>query len=265
MKREIAVVGIVAALAVGLLGGWFIPSPIAPAARTPLLDRIKSRGSIIVGTSADYPPFENFNVTTQMIEGFDIDVTEMIGDALSVTVDWRDIPFDSLIGACKSGEIDMIAAAMTYDKDRAKELAPSITYITVSQAVIVKLSSILTITSLDNLTAYTVGVQSGTVMQQELEDLNMTVGLDLITYARADLLIADLDLGTIDAAYADEPIFTAFNVTYALKVIFSTPPEPLAFWTRLGEPELIYEINTAIFDGYQTGWIYPIMTHWFGE
>jgi polar amino acid transport system substrate-binding protein len=199
-----------------------------------------------------------------MIEGFDIDVTEMIADAMNVTVEWRDIPFDSLIGACTSGQIDMIAAAMTYDEDRAKVLAPSNTYITVSQAVIVKESSILTIESLDNLTAYTVGVQSGTVMQTELEALGMTAGVDLILFSRADLLMADLDVGGVDAAYVDEPIFTAFNETYALKVIFSTPSEPLALWTRHGEPGLLYEINAAIFDGYQSGWIFPIITKWFG-
>jgi len=264
LKREIAVIGIVAALGLGLLGGWFIPSPIVPAAGTPLIDKIKSRGTIIVGTSADYPPFENYNITTDMIEGFDVDVTEMIADAMNVTVEWRDIPFDSLIGACTSGEIDMIAAAMTYDEDRAKTLAPSTTYITVSQAVIVKGTSIITIESLDNLTIYDVGVQSGTVMQQELEDLGMVVGINLFTFARADLLIADLNIGGVDAVYVDEPLFGVFNQTYDLKVIFSTPSEPLALWTRHGEPGLLYEINAAIFDGYQSGWIYPIITKWFG-
>jgi polar amino acid transport system substrate-binding protein len=264
LKREIAVVGIIAAVALGLLGGWFIPSPLAPTAGTSLIDRIKTRGTIIVGTSADYPPFENFNVTTDMIEGFDVDVTEMIADAINVTVEWRDIPFDSLIGACTSGQIDMIAAAMTYDEDRAKVLAPSTTYITVTQAVIVKGNSSLTITSLDNLTIYDVGVQSGTVMQTELEALGMVAGVKLHTFSRADLLIADLDAGGIEAAYVDGPIFTAFNETYNLKVIFSTPSEPLALWTRHGEPGLLYEINEAIFDGYQSGWIYPIITKWFG-
>jgi len=268
MKREFAVLGIVTALLVGLgggfLGGWFVPPPITTQEDASLLSQIKLRGTLKVGTSADYPPFENYNFTLDLIEGFDVDVTEMIGDGIGVTVEWSDIPFDSLIGACLSGEIDMIAAAMTYNEQRAQQLAPSSTYITVSQAVVVKQSSILTITHLDNLTSYTVGVQSGTVMQDELVALGMTVGVDLITFARADLLMADLDIGGVDAVYVDEPIFTAFNQTYALKVIFSTPSEPLALWTRLGEPELLYEINNVILDGYNSGWIYTAITKWFG-
>jgi polar amino acid transport system substrate-binding protein len=264
MKREFAILGIIIALGVGLLIGWFIPSPLVTPEPPSLLSKIKARGSLIVGTSADYPPFENYNITLDLIEGFDVDVTEMIGGALNVTVEWSDIPFNSLIGACLSGEIDMIAAAMTYDEERAKSLAPSSTYITVSQAVVVKLSSPITITHLENITAYKVGVQSGTVFQQELEDLGMTVGLDLITFTSANLLMSDLDSGAIDAAYVDEPIFTAFNQTYALKIIFSTPSEPLSIWTRHGEPELLYEINNVILDGYHSGWIYPMITKWFG-
>lgn len=264
MKREFAILGLVVALGVGLLGGWFIPSPITTPEGASLLSQIKTRGTIKVGTSADYPPFENYNVTLDLIEGFDIDVTEMIGDAIGVTVEWSDIPFDNLIGACLSGEIDMIAAAMNYNEERALQLAPSSTYFAVSQAVIVKQSSSLTITSLNNLTNYQVGVQSGTVMQDDLEAIGMTVGINLTTFSRADLLMADLDLGGIDAAYVDEPIFAAFNRTYDFKVILSTPSEPLAFWTRYGEPELLYEINNVILDGYESGWIYGTITTWFG-
>jgi ABC-type amino acid transport substrate-binding protein len=267
MKREFAVLGIVIALGVGILGGWFIPTPLTAPQQPSLLSVIESRGTIKVGTSADYPPFENYNVTLDVIEGFDIDFTEMIADSIGVsgvTIEWSDIPFDNLIGACMSGEIDMIAAAMTYNEDRAKSLAPSSTYYSVAEAVIVKHSSSLSITSLADLTNYQVGCQSGTVMQDELEAVGMTVGVNLTTFSSAQLLMADLDSGGIDAAYVDEPIFYAFNRTYDFKIIFSTAPEPLAFWTRYGEPELLYVMDSVILDGYQTGWVYDLVTEWFG-
>lgn len=265
MKREFAVLGLVIALGVGILGGWFIPSPITTPEGTSLLAQIKARGTIKVGTSADYPPFENYNITLDVIEGFDVDLTEAIADAIGVTVEWSDLPFDSLIGACSSGEIDMVAAALTYTAQRAEKLAPSSTYFSVSQVIIVKQSSSLTITHLANLTNTEVGVQSGTVMQEELEAVGMTAGVNLTTFARADLLMAELDTGAgILAAYVDGPIFEVFNKTYDFKIIFSTDPEPLALWTRHGEPELLYEINSVILDGYQSGWIYDMITTWFG-
>jgi ABC-type amino acid transport substrate-binding protein len=265
MKREFAILGMVICIIGGFLGGWFIPGLFTAPAATPLIDQIQSRGYILVGTSADYPPFENKTYPGGEIIGFDIDLSQWIADDLGVTLNMVDMAFDSLIGACQAGTIDMIAAAMTYTPSRAKNLDPSITYITSSQVVIVKNSSSLTITSLDNLTTYTVGVQAGTVMQQELEALGMTLGDNLLAYPRATDLMQNLDIGTVDAAYVDGPIFTAYSSTYNIKIIFSSDPEPLALWIRLGQPTLLYQINKVIFDSYQDGSMFTLIDKWFGN
>jgi ABC-type amino acid transport substrate-binding protein len=263
MKREFAILGIAVALGIGLLGGWFIPSPIT-ALRIPLLGQIKDRGQLIVGTSADYPPFENKTYPGGVIYGFDIDVAQMIADEIGVTLEMMDIPFDSLIAACRSGQIDMIAAAMTYTEKRAERIAPSITYISVSQVVIAKNNSGYIITDITNVTDYIVGVQTGTVMYEELALLNMTVGVDLIVYDNANDLMIALDAGGIDLAYIDEPVFTAWSHTYDIEVLYSTGSEPFSLWTRLGEPELLYVMNTVIFNSYQDGSMYTLLDYWFG-
>lgn len=283
MRKEISIIAIIACVGIGFASGWVIPvffledgqiqecpecpeppeCPVCPEEPEPLIDKIKSRGELIVGTSADWPPFEFINATTFEIVGFDIDLSQMIADELGVTLSIVDMSFDSLIAACNASTIDMIAAAMIYTAPRAEVLAPSITYISLSQVVIVRNDSIITIESLNNLTSYTVGVQAGTIMQQELIDLGMTVGLNLITYAGADLLMAALDAGAIDAAYVDDPIFTVYNEIYDLKIIFGTPTEPLALWVKYGEPELLYVINNVIFEAYQNGSIYELIERWF--
>ncbi len=265
MKREIAILGIIIGIVVGFSVGWFIPGLLTEPAPTPLLDQIQDRGYIIVGTSADYPPFENKTYPGGEIVGFDIDVSQMIADALGVTLQMQDIGFDSLIGACKAGTIDMIAAAMTYNAQRAAQLAASTTYISVSQVVIVKNSSLdfpAPITNLTDLIGFDVGCQSGTVMQDELDAIS---GINVFTYASADVLIQDLNAGGIDAAYVDGPIFNAYETTYVLRVIYSSEEEPLALWTRHGEPALLYEINKVIFDSYQDGSMYTLINQWFGN
>ncbi len=265
MKREYAVLGMVILFIVGGLIGWLIPGLFTTSpTQTPLLDQIQSRGYINVGTSADYPPFENKTYPGGVIVGFDIDLSQMIADEIGVDLQMVDMDFDSLIGGCQAGTIDMIAAAMTYTTERAKQIDPSITYITSRSVVIVKNSSLLTITSLDNLTDYTIGVQSGTVMQQELEDLGMTYP-DLVAYPRATDLMENLDLGTVDAVYVDGPIFTAYSATYAIKIIYSSEPDPLALWVRHGQPTLLYQINKVIFDSYQDGSMVTLINKWFGN
>jgi ABC-type amino acid transport substrate-binding protein len=266
IKREIAIVAIVVALGIGLLGGWFIPSPIV-GTRTPLLDQIVARNSFIVGTSADYPPFENKTYPGGVIVGFDIDLSELIADEIGVPLQMVDIPFDSLIAACRAGTIDMIAAAMTYTEDRAKSLNPSLTYFNAARAVIALNDSGITIASIEDVTAYTVGVQKGTVMYEELgpEGLDMTVGVDLFVYDNAQDLMIALDTAAIQLAYVDEPVYNAWKDIYNLELLFNTEPDPLALWTRHGEPELLYVMNKVIHDSYMDGSIYDVINLWFGN
>ena len=268
MKREIAVVGIIAALGVGLLGGWFIPAPIPPAARTSLLDSIIARGELIVGTSADYPPFENKTWPGGEIIGFDIDLAQMVADAIGtgVSLTMLDLPFDSLIAACKAGTVDMLAAGLSYTEERADQLAASITYINVSQVVIAKNNSGYTITHIDNVTTiYNVGVQTATVMYTELEGLGMTLNVNLWAYDNAIELMQALDDDSIDMAYIDGPVFTAWEGIYAIEVLLSSGIDPFCLYTRHGEPEFLYTINTVIYEAYLTGSIFDVMNYWFGN
>jgi len=263
MKREIAIVGMVVVLGIGLLFGWFIPSPLTVPESPSLISTIKTRGTFNVGTSADYPPFENFTYPfTGAIEGFDVDVAQLIADDLGVTLNMIHLDFGNLISACSAGTIDMVAAAMTYNEERAAALAASVTYISVSQVVIVKESSILTnISSLDELGLLTVGCQTGTVMQDELTAVgNITVN----AYPSAVVLMTNLINDVIDAAYVDEPVFTSYNITEDLRIIFSTGSEPLALWTRYGEPELLYVMNNAILNAYLDNSMFILIDKWFG-
>ena len=260
MKREIAVVGIVAALAVGLLSGWFIPSPlVAPTTRTSLLDTIIARGSIKIGTSADYPPFEYVNVSTLEIEGFDPDMCGWIADELGVTIEWTDRSFGGLVSACAAGTVDMVAAAMTYNENRSNYLAASVSYISVGQAVVVRNDSSLSITDLTDLAGLpNIGAQLGTTLYDDL----VTAGVTPVGHVTVDALMLDLIGGGLDVVYIDEPVYTVWTKTYNLKVILRTGVEEFALWTRYGEPELLYEINNVILDSFIDGRMQDNMAKW---
>ncbi len=268
MKREMAVIGFVACLAVGLGIGWFIPGLLTPVS-TPgqtLVEAIQDRGELIVGTDAPWPPFELFNVTTSTWEGFDIDLSQMVADELGVTLTMTNILFDELIGACKAGTIDMIAAAMMVRHSRAQELAHSVTYIRVNEVIVVKGNSTLSITSLDNLTIppTIVGCQAGTTQYDALTDIaGFTEGVNLLVYPKADTMMAALDNGVIDAAFVDEPVVSVWSKVYSQKIIFTVPAEPMAMWGRWEEPELMMVINKVILEAYRDGVMDDLYTKWF--
>lgn len=263
MKREMAIIGMVACIVVGFGIGWFIPGLFAPKAGESLVKQIQARGELIVGTDAPWPPFELYNTTTEQWEGFDIDLSQMIADELGVDLTMTSIAFDDLIGACKAGTIDMIAAAMMVRASRAEELAHSVTYIRVNEVIITKGTSSLTITDLEDLTDHTVGCQSGTTQHGALLDLGMTEGVNLFVYPKADTLMASLDAGSIDAAFLDEPVVWSWSKVYNIKIIYTVPAEPTALWCRWDEPELMKVINTVILEAYRDGTMDELYEKWF--
>ncbi|MFW9830442.1 MAG: transporter substrate-binding domain-containing protein [Candidatus Thorarchaeota archaeon] len=263
--KGLAAIALIIGIVVGFSVGWFAPALLPPAQPPSLVAQIQARGTLIVGTSSDWPPFEIYNTTTDQYEGFDIDLCEMIADYLGVTVTWSDMDFDSLVGACVAGQIDMIAAAMFVTPERALQLAHSVPYIRTNEVVVVKGNSTLTISDLEDLEGYDVGVQSGTVEDIELTELvDSGVGINLIRYARADIMLADLDGGGLDATYVDEPVFTVYSAIYSLKTIFTVPARPTALFCRWENPDLMQAINTVILDAFADGSLDALIAQWFG-
>ena len=76
---------------VGALAAVQLASPVSPVtAQTGATDtddwaRVKAAGKILVGTSADYAPFEFYD-TNYQLDGFDIALFKAIGKTLSLTV-----------------------------------------------------------------------------------------------------------------------------------------------------------------------------------
>jgi len=90
----------------------------------PTLARIKKSGKLVVGTSADYAPYE-FHTTENgqdKIVGFDMDVAREIGKQLGVKTEIQEMSFDALLGAVKTGKVDIVVAGMTETPERAQEV-----------------------------------------------------------------------------------------------------------------------------------------------
>src|SRR4030042_2120111 len=121
----------------------------------------EDENKIIIGTSADFPPFE-YKASNQTIIGFDIDLIKKILTDQGYTVEVQDIGFDSLIPSLQTGKIDVIAAAMTITDARLQEVDFSDPYYDANQAVLVKVDGGVNITTVEDLKNYSVGAQTGT-------------------------------------------------------------------------------------------------------
>jgi len=208
---------------------------------------------IIVGTSADFPPFEYTDANGTII-GFDVDLITKIFTDQGYTVEVQDIGFDSLIPALQTGKIDVIAAAMTITDERKLEVDFSNPYYDANQAVLVKIGAGVNISDIDSLANYTVGAQTGTTGWAWVNDTLVATGklasdhfnsYDLYTDAVADLIIGPARVGAI---VIDSPVAKAFadrgNVQIVLNI---TTNESYGFAVEKGgNATLIEKINTGL-------------------
>ncbi len=272
MVLAFLVIGLVVGLGVGYAIPVFLLPPAAPPENVDLLTTIIEEGVIVVGTSSGWPPFEMVNETTSELYGFDIELVELIIEAIndkydaSIEVEWSDLAFESLIGACQAGTVDLLAAAMFVEPERTEVLQESTWYIRTNEVVVVKNGSALTMTDLEDLNGLDVGVQTGTAEDYELTDFNDLDGGSVIIhrYTRPDTLFADLDSGALDAVYVDEPVLLLFTELYDLKTIFTVTAPPTAFFMRYGDPLFLREVNDAIAGFFGDGTMDALIDKWFG-
>ena len=168
--------------------------------------RIQAAGKMVVGTSADYPPFEFIN-EDNAFDGFDIALMEEIGSRLGVEIEWQDIAFDGLIAALQAGKIDGIIAAMAATPERDEQVDFTINYYVGSDAILVQEGSGLAIAAPEEIAGSKIGTQTGTIHEQWVrENLVDTGDMDeanLVRYERADQAILDLKNGRLDVVVMD--------------------------------------------------------------
>ncbi len=83
---------------------------------------------LIIGTDATYKPFEYVNEKGE-ISGVDIEVGREIGRELGREVEFRNINFDGLLTALRTGSVDLVISAMTATPERRESIDFSDPYV----------------------------------------------------------------------------------------------------------------------------------------
>ena len=121
----------------------------------------EARDTLLVGMELSYPPFEmtDRNGTPT---GVSVDLAYALGKALGKRIVIRNMAFDGLIPALKTGKIDLIISSMTATAERSRSIDFSDPYLQTGLCLLVgKDSSIRTISDLDRA-GRKVAVKKGT-------------------------------------------------------------------------------------------------------
>lgn len=99
-------------------------------------DVARTNGTLIIGTNAEFPPYEYYE--NNQITGIDMDIMRAVSDELGMDMQIEDMAFDSIIAAITSGKVNVGASGFTVTEDRKKNINFTDTYITTKQVIIVR-------------------------------------------------------------------------------------------------------------------------------
>jgi len=199
---------------------------------------------LVVGTSADWPPFEWVDANNNFV-GFEMDLMKIIAKMQGLELEIIDIGFDSLIPALQSGKVNLLVAGMSLTEERLAVADASNPYWSGNQGVMVREDSDLNIaTALAG--GYTVGAQRGTTQADWLEDNLVQKGVNIKSlelYETNDLGILDLVNKRIEVFVADTPAAEAFAKVNPIKIVGTiNTEEDYVCYVRKGDPEGILPV-----------------------
>ncbi len=217
---------------------------------------------VVVGTSADFPPF-SFIDQAGSLTGFDIDLIDEIFKRLALAYRIENMPFESLLPQMQFGSVDMIAAGMSPTPERAARIIFSDAYLQADPLTIVSLATHNTIHSIEDLAGKTVAVNQGYVADMKLSERSEIVLLRLPSISDA---ILALQHGKADAFVTGARTVKPLKATLGETALQVTPIEQIQEITALGIskklPHLAERVNTVLQQMHDDGTLTVLQEKW---
>ena len=210
---------------------------------------------LVMATNATFPPYEYYEGETMV--GIDVEIAKALADNLNMTLEIKDVLFDSIIAGIETGSFTIGMAGMTVTEDRLEKVNFSDPYAKGVQVVIVKEGS--EIASPDDLEGKKIGVQQGTTGDLYATD---DYGEENVSkFKNGPEAVQALVSGSVDAVIIDnEPAKSYVAANEGLTILeTSYADEDYAIAIAKGNTELLEKINTALVELTQDGTIAAIV------
>ena len=209
-----------------------IATPLAAIAGSgaPVATRIIESGKLRVGMTGSQPPY-GFVAKNGQVIGYEVDIAELLAEAMDVELEIVQMPFADLLPAIKKGKIDIVMSGMTMTPRRNLQVAFVGPYQVSGKSILTKsktIAAILEAEELDQSKARIVALKDSTsqdFVKEVWPDAQYTAvddyeaGVAMVITDKADALVADYpicalsilrhpeaDLVTLDRPLTLEPI-----------------------------------------------------------
>lgn len=225
---------------------------------------VKKKGVLVCGVKDSLPPFGYVDEKTRNIVGYDIDFCNEIAKRLGVRLELKPVTSASRMPQLMEGNIDIIAATMTKNAERAKQIDFSDTYFFTGQKFLTKKG---TVKSLKDLEGKKIGTAKGSTSEQNAaKAVPSATILSFDDYPQAFLA---LQQGKVIAVTTDESILAGMLGKAPNKQEFEIPDirisdEPYGLGMRKGDKNFVDFVNKTIVDMEKSGQAKAIFEKWFG-
>jgi len=273
VSKSIAAIGMVIIAIVAFVAGLFSAPYVFPPAEEedPVWARVLETGKIVVGSSPDWPPYEFYDEQGNWA-GFEVELMEMVAERLNLTVEWREMGFETIIPEVRDMTIDLGVSGFSVTSERLDVIQFTMPH-SITEGQIIMLESrrnelnITEIHSIEELAdlGIQVGVQVGTTQHDELAEKAPDCVVVFDDYVLALQAMKD---GSIDAVYAETPV-TSWWILQAeqageepIVVIYRRSYWPVAWVANKEADTLVAKINGALAELFAEGKVDELKATW---
>jgi polar amino acid transport system substrate-binding protein len=222
------------------------------------LAKVKAKGVLVAGVKDSLPPFGFIDKDSRTIVGYDIDFVNEIAKQLGVKVELKPVTSASRMPQLIEGNIDIIAATMTKNPERAKQIDFSYTYFLTGQSFLVKKG---TANSLKELNGKKIGTAKGSTSEQNAKKAlpNSTI-LSFDDYPQAVLA---LQQGKVAESILAGQLAKLPKGEYEIPK-FRISEEPYGLGVRKGDMVFLAFVNKTLLEMEKSGQAKAIFEKWFG-
>lgn len=222
---------------------------------------IQAGETLIVGTESNYPPFEFMQ--DGVLTGFEIELVKEIATRLHKKIDFKDLAFDNLLFAAKSGSVQVIAAALTPTKERSEQIHFSHPYMTENSNPYVIISNAADhVSSLAELSGKVVIVNDGQVTESFLSAHKDIQLQKLPTPTEAFLALKNNRAFAYVVAYETAQAYLSKEATEKFFVQKLDLAENNSFGISKQHPQLVEDFNRVLAEMTKDGSLASLKLKW---
>lgn len=221
-----------------------------------LMETIKKRGKIIVGTSSGYPPyvFVDSGSADKKVIGLDIEMCQQLADKLGVKMEVQDMGFSALLSSVTAGKVDIAVGGVSPTPEREKVMAFSDKYLPTEQKLLVLKKNQHVYKTAADLKGKTIGAEKSTTQEATAQKVEgaKALGLSSVPDAILQLKNEKLDGIVLEGVVAKQ--YLIFNDDLALAdVQFEGAKKVSAVAMKMGNDDLMKIINEIIKKDTESG------------